>query len=82
VLMRGPIEVGIAGRAKAVGRPVYGKTGTTNDYSDAWFVGFDDHLAVGVWVGRDDHTTLGVAETGSEAALPIWTEFMKKVKVP
>ncbi len=80
MLLRGPIEHGIAGRARAVGRPVYGKTGTTNDYSDAWFVGFDEHLAVGVWVGRDDHTTLGTEQTGSEAALPIWTEFMEKVK--
>lgn len=80
LLLRGPIEHGIAGRARAVGRPVYGKTGTTNNYSDAWFVGFDEHLAVGVWVGRDDHTSLGIEQTGSEAALPIWTEFMKKVK--
>jgi penicillin-binding protein 1A len=80
MLLRGPIEQGIAGRARAIGRRVYGKTGTTNDYSDAWFVGFDEHLAVGVWVGRDDHATLGIEQTGSEAALPIWTEFMKKVK--
>jgi penicillin-binding protein 1A len=80
VLLRATVESGIAGRARAVGRPVYGKTGTTNNYSDAWFVGFDDRLAVGVWVGRDDHTALGIGETGSEAALPIWTEFMKKVK--
>lgn len=81
LLLRGPIEQGIAGMARAVGRRVYGKTGTTNDYSDAWFVGFDEHLAVGVWVGRDDHTTLGIEQTGSEAALPIWTEFMKKSEV-
>jgi len=80
VLLRATIESGIAGRARAVNRIVYGKTGTTNDYSDAWFVGFDDRLALGVWVGRDDHTSLGIEETGSEAALPIWTEFMKHVK--
>ncbi|HMK50089.1 MAG TPA: PBP1A family penicillin-binding protein [Thermodesulfovibrionales bacterium] len=79
-LLRATIESGIAGRARAVPRPVYGKTGTTNDNSDAWFVGFDDHLAVGVWVGRDDHTSLGVEETGSEAALPIWVQFMREVK--
>lgn len=71
---------GIAGMARAVPRTVYGKTGTTNDYSDAWFVGFDDRLALGVWVGRDDHTPLGIEETGSETALPIWTDFMKHVK--
>ncbi len=80
VLLRATIESGIAGMARAVPRTVYGKTGTTNDYSDAWFVGFDDRLAVGVWVGRDDHTALGIEETGSETALPIWTEFMKHVK--
>jgi penicillin-binding protein 1A len=80
VLLRATIESGIAGMAKAVPRTVYGKTGTTNDYSDAWFVGFDDRLALGVWVGRDDHTPLGIEETGSETALPIWTEFMKRVK--
>jgi len=80
VLLRATIESGIAGMAKSVPRTVYGKTGTTNDYSDAWFVGFDDRLALGVWVGRDDHTPLGIEETGSETALPIWTEFMKRVK--
>ena len=80
VLLRATIESGIAGMAKAVPRTVYGKTGTTNNYSDAWFVGFDDHLALGVWVGKDDHTPLGIEETGSETALPIWTEFMKRVK--
>ena len=55
-LLRATVESGIAGRARAVGWPVYGKTGATNNYSDAWFVGFDNRLAVGVWVGRDDHT--------------------------
>jgi penicillin-binding protein 1A len=80
VLLRATIESGIAGIARRVPRMVYGKTGTTNDYSDAWFVGFDDHLALGVWVGRDDRTPLGIEETGSETALPIWTEFMKRVK--
>ncbi len=59
-------------------RQVYGKTGTTDDYTDAWFVGFDEKLVVGVWVGRDDHTTIGNKQTGARAALPIWIEFMKK----
>jgi penicillin-binding protein 1A len=80
VLLRATIESGIAGIARRVPRTVYGKTGTTNDYSDAWFVGFDDRIALGVWVGRDDHTPLGIEETGSETALPIWTEFMKSLK--
>ena len=80
VLLRATIDSGIAGMARAVPRTVYGKTGTTNDNSDAWFVGFDDRLVLGVWVGRDDHTPLGLEETGSETALPIWTDFMKHVK--
>lgn len=71
------IQEGTARKAREVGRPVYGKTGTTNDYTDAWFIGFDDSLAVGVWVGRDDHTPVGPGETGARAALPIWIEFMK-----
>lgn len=78
VLLEAVVQEGTAVRAKTVGRPVFGKTGTTNDYSDAWFIGFDDRLAVGVWVGRDNHTPIGNKETGSAAALPIWIEFMKK----
>jgi penicillin-binding protein 1A len=70
---------GTASRARSLGVPVFGKTGTTNDYTDAWFVGFDDNLVVGVWVGRDDHRPIGNKETGSAAALPIWIEFMKQV---
>ncbi|MGD1074685.1 MAG: PBP1A family penicillin-binding protein [Thermodesulfovibrionales bacterium] len=78
ILLRAVIEEGTAQRAKELKRMVYGKTGTTNDYSDAWFIGFDDELVVGVWVGRDDHTSLGTKETGASAALPIWIDFMKK----
>ncbi len=74
------IQHGTGRRAKVVGRPLYGKTGTTNDYTDAWFVGFDDRLAVGVWVGRDDNTPIGDKETGARAALPIWIEFMKNYR--
>lgn len=77
-LLRAVIEEGTAQRAKELKRPVYGKTGTTNDYTDAWFIGFDDRLVAGVWVGRDDHTPIGHKETGGMAALPIWLEFMKK----
>jgi penicillin-binding protein 1A len=78
VLLRAVVEEGTAMRARELKRTVYGKTGTTNDYSDAWFIGFDDRLAVGVWVGRDDHTPIGPGETGARAALPIWIDFMKK----
>ena len=76
ILLRAVVEEGTAMSAKELKRPVYGKTGTTNDYTDAWFIGFDDRLAAGVWVGRDDHKPIGVKETGSKAALPIWIEFM------
>jgi penicillin-binding protein 1A len=76
-LLRGVVESGTAVRAKELKSPVYGKTGTTNDFTDAWFVGFDDQLVVGVWVGRDNHKPLGHKETGARAALPIWIEFMK-----
>ncbi len=78
-MLRAVVEEGTAQKAKELGRPIYGKTGTTNDYTDAWFIGFDDRLVVGVWVGRDDHTPIGNKETGARAALPIWIEFMKKV---
>ncbi len=73
------VNEGTAVRAKELKRPVYGKTGTTNDYTDAWFMGFDDNLVVGVWVGRDNHTPIGNKETGAMAALPIWINFMKAV---
>jgi penicillin-binding protein 1A len=79
VLLRAIVEEGTAYRAKELKRLVYGKTGTTNDYIDAWFIGFDDRLAVGVWVGRDNHKPIGSRETGARAALPIWIDFMKKV---
>lgn len=78
-LLKAVVEEGTAMKAKSLNRPVYGKTGTTNDYTDAWFIGFDDKLVVGVWVGRDDHKPLGSKETGARAALPIWIDFMKKV---
>jgi penicillin-binding protein 1A len=78
VLLRAVVEEGTAAKAKVLGRPVYGKTGTTNDYTDAWFIGFDERLVVGVWVGRDNHKPIGRGETGARAALPIWIDFMKK----
>lgn len=70
------IQRGTGIRAKGLGRPVAGKTGTTNDYTDAWFIGYTPNLVVGVWVGFDDIRSLGEAESGSHAALPIWIEFM------
>ena len=79
-MLRAVVTEGTAVKAKSIERMVYGKTGTTNDYTDAWFIGFDDRLAVGVWVGRDNHKPIGPKETGASAALPIWMEFMKQAE--
>ncbi|MFH1581623.1 MAG: penicillin-binding protein 1A, partial [Pseudomonadota bacterium] len=70
------IQEGTGRKARVIGHPVAGKTGTTNQYKDALFIGFSPSIATGVWVGRDVNKTLGNLETGSLAALPIWIEFM------
>jgi len=72
---------GTGRRALSLERTVYGKTGTTNANADALFIGFDDELVVGVWVGRDNRASIGPKETGARAALPIWVDFMKHVPV-
>ncbi len=77
-MLRSVITYGTGRKAKILKREVFGKTGTTNDYTDAWFVGFDNRFVVGVWVGRDDHTPIGSKQTGAQAALPIWIDFMKR----
>jgi penicillin-binding protein 1A len=75
-LLRGVAERGTAARARRLKRPIAGKTGTTNDFTDAWFIGYEPSLAAGVWVGFDDkRLSLGRGETGADAALPIWMEF-------
>jgi penicillin-binding protein 1A len=72
------IQFGTGVQARALGRPAGGKTGTTQDYTDAWFIGFTPQITSGVWVGYDDkQISLGKGETGARAALPIWLEFMK-----
>jgi penicillin-binding protein 1A len=79
-LLRGVVESpnGTAARAKALKRPIAGKTGTTNDYTDAWFVGYEPMMAAGVWVGfNEKKDSLGKGETGGRAALPIWMDFWK-----
>jgi penicillin-binding protein 1A len=78
-MLRGVVERGTGQAAKGLGRPVAAKTGTTNDYSNAWFVGFTPRLATGVWVGYDRPRSLGKDETGSRVAVPIWVTFMGKV---
>src|SRR5216684_4031015 len=72
------IKFGTGIQARALGRPAAGKTGTTQDYTDAWFIGFTPQITSGVWVGFDDkQISLGKKETGARAALPIWLEFMQ-----
>jgi penicillin-binding protein 1A len=72
-------EVVLHGTAVAAAKmpyPLAGKTGTTNDFTDAWFVGFSPSLTCGVWIGYDEKKSLGEKETGARAALPIWIQFM------
>jgi penicillin-binding protein 1A len=76
-VLEGVVEHGTGRGAKRLGRPLGGKTGTTDDYSDAWFVGFTPDLTVGVWVGRDRKEPIGKRETGARAALPIWIAFLE-----
>ncbi len=72
------VQFGTGVRAKELGRPSAGKTGTTNDFTDAWYIGFTPQITSGVWVGNDDkRISLGKKETGARAALPIWLEFMQ-----
>ncbi len=75
-LLKGVIQYGTGRSMRALKRPLAGKTGTTNDLRDAWFVGFSPQLICGVWVGQDDNRFLGKKETGSRAAGPIWKDFM------
>ncbi len=75
-MLQGVIQEGTGRGARHLGRPLGGKTGTTNNYKDALFIGFSPSIAAGVWVGNDLGGTLGDNETGARAALPIWIEFM------
>ncbi len=77
-MLQGAVQRGTGVRLASLGRPLAGKTGTTNDYRDAWFVGFSPDLAIGVYVGFDDPKTLGKGEAGSRAALPIWKAFAER----
>ena len=77
-LMKSVIQNGTATKVRALKRPVAGKTGTTNNYVDAWFMGYTPELVTGVWVGKDKDEPLGRNETGSRAAIPIWLQFMQE----
>jgi penicillin-binding protein 1A len=76
-LLQGVIERGTGTPAKVLKWPLAGKTGTVDEFTDAWFVGFDPNITVGVWIGHDEKKPLGPGEQGARAALPTWIEFMK-----
>ncbi|OLC32747.1 MAG: hypothetical protein AUG08_02215 [Acidobacteria bacterium 13_1_20CM_2_55_15] len=80
-LMQEPVRFpgGTSTKAQELKRPVAGKTGTTNDFTDAWFIGYTPSLVAGAWIGFDEKVTLGDKETGGKAALPMWIDFMKEV---
>ena len=78
-LLEGVVKYGTGWRVKALNRPVAGKTGTTNNLFDAWFMGYTPRYITGVWVGFDDEAPLGKSETGSRAAAPIWLGYMKRI---
>jgi penicillin-binding protein 1A len=75
-LLRGVVQRGTAAAANKLDWPLAGKTGTVDDYTDAWFIGFDPNITVGVWVGYDEKKPIGYGETGGVTALPIWMDFM------
>ena len=75
---KGQYKRGTGVRLKSLGRPLAGKTGTTNESKDTWFMGFSPDLVVGVYVGFDEPRSLGKRETGSSVALPVFKEFMEK----
>lgn len=76
-LLRGVVQRGTATKAAALNWEIGGKTGTTDDYTDAWFIGFDPDITIGVWVGLDQKKPIGHNQTGAEAALPIWIDVMR-----
>ena len=78
-LLQNVVQNGTATAAKSLARPVGGKTGTTEDFTDAWFIGFTPSITAAVWVGFDEKKTLGDKQTGAVVALPIWIECMKEI---
>jgi len=75
--LQGVAQRGTGARSNELGWPVAGKTGTTDDHTDAWFIGFSTHIACGVWVGLDEKKTIFKGADGAKVALPIWDDFMK-----
>jgi penicillin-binding protein 1A len=78
-LLQNVVQNGTATAAKSLGRPLGGKTGTTDDFTDAWFIGFTPSITAAVWIGYDEKKTLGDKETGAVVALPIWIECMNQI---
>jgi penicillin-binding protein 1A len=78
-ILQDVVKRGTGWKAKALGRPVAAKTGTTNNYQDAWFMGYTPNLVTGAWVGFDRNRTMGKNETGSRVAVPIWVDYMKRI---
>jgi len=76
-MLREVVQHGTGIAAASMKYPLGGKTGTTNDFTDAWFIGFSPAMTTGVWIGYDEKKTLGAKESGARAALPIWMDFMK-----
>ncbi|MEZ5290515.1 MAG: PBP1A family penicillin-binding protein [Vicinamibacterales bacterium] len=77
-LLRGVVQRGTAASAASLKWPLAGKTGTVNDYTDAWFVGFDPEITLAVWIGYDEKKPIGNGETGTTAALPVWIDIMRE----
>ncbi len=77
-LLMSVVDHGTGTRAKALARPIAGKTGTSNDARDTWFAGYSPEIAAATWVGFDDNKSLGPGETGAQSALPAWVSFMKE----
>jgi penicillin-binding protein 1A len=76
-MLKNVVEKGTGQKARELQRPAGGKTGTSNDFKDNWFMAFTRDYVCGVWVGRDDFKSIGFDATGGSTAAPIWTEFMK-----
>ena len=77
MLLKGVVDNGTARGARSLNWPLAGKTGTTDDYTDAWFIGFDPDITVGVWIGYDQKRTIGPGMEGARVALPIWMDVMR-----
>ncbi len=79
LMLKGAIEEGTGKKAKGLGIPAAGKTGTTDRYMDAWFIGYTPDIVAGIWIGHDQMKSLGTGKTGGNLAAPVWLDFMKGI---